>query len=148
MPAPTQRRVILGPSQLVTRPHSRCTTEIIDSTALVQVSERARPAGGPRRRTVQSRAGTTSGREGGPRALFHSPCRLGAHRGQWLGPGRRAPITQFCRVPCPSRRVRATRWRWLRAALRESRSARPCEDGLSWPPKARLCLSPFGHRNE
>jgi len=47
MPAPTQRRVILGPFQLVTRPQSRWTTEIIDSTALVQVSERASPADGP-----------------------------------------------------------------------------------------------------
>src|ERR1017187_2013786 len=28
--------------------------------------------------------------------------RIGAHRGRRLGPGRSAPITQFCRAPCSS----------------------------------------------
>jgi len=52
MPTPTHRRTILGSFQLVTRPDNRCTTEIIDSTAFVQLSERARRSLAPRRLTV------------------------------------------------------------------------------------------------
>jgi len=47
IPTPTHRRAILGSLQLVTRPHRRSTTEIIDSTALVQLKrlgEAVRPA--------------------------------------------------------------------------------------------------------
>jgi hypothetical protein len=52
IPTPTQRRTILASLKLVTRSHSRPTTEIIDSTALVQYRERARRSEAPRRRTV------------------------------------------------------------------------------------------------
>ena len=44
IPTPTQRRTIRVSFQFFTRPHRFCTTEIIDSMALVQLRLRASPS--------------------------------------------------------------------------------------------------------
>ena len=47
MPVPTQRRTIAGSRQRLTPEETRRTVEIIDSTALVHESDRARRSDAP-----------------------------------------------------------------------------------------------------